>query len=105
MTHSHKEELRKVLPEKASPREIQIAPNPQFERGRNQAIDECLSALEDKVILKSELLSVNDLEEIIREFANKESAKEEKQTEWRGTWIVKMLLLSDVAQAIHDRLV
>jgi len=69
--NSRREELRKILPKK-KPQTNDSWRWGNYKRlqGYNRAIDDCLSAFEDKVILRNELLSMKEIEEIIRSFKN-----------------------------------
>lgn len=54
-----RKELKKVLPKKeGTPEEISHLGygNQRFMTGYNQAIDDCLSAIEDKVVLRDEII-------------------------------------------------
>ena len=58
MTHSRREELRKILPKKKIIHRADWEKEPKFNANRsgyNKAIDDCLQALEDKVVLRSEI--------------------------------------------------
>ena len=87
--NSHREELSRILPKK-----VIIAITPAWEK-YNQAIDDCLSTLENKVILRNELLSMKEIEEIIRSFKNDMID--------HSRYSITDLDTLKLAQQIHDR--
>ena len=77
MTNDKRKELERIIPKKKEGYEIcskitntmyKSFENKGYMNGYNQAIDDCLSALEDKVILKSELLSVKEITKILDKY-------------------------------------
>ena len=91
--NSRREELSRILPKK-----VIIAITPAWEK-YNQAIDDCLSTLENKVILRSELLSVEKIENLIWDSlgTDEESERNYQLNTLFGDKI------KPLAQQIHDR--
>ena len=112
MTHSRREELRKILPKKKIIHRADWEKEPKFNANRsgyNKAIDDCLSTLENKVILRSELLSVEEIEEIIEDklknithFSFIDFKGREIDCARKGG-IERERFVYDLAQQIHDR--
>jgi len=88
--NSRREELKKMLPKKVGTEERRCY-NYDYGLGYNQAIDDCLEALEDKVILKSELLSVEEIRKIIEIYMIENNC------------CIDQEYIIEITQQIHDR--
>ena len=89
MTHSRREELRKV---------IQTEYDRQARFGMSPSFEDLAIVLEDKVILKSELLSVEEIKKVIVKYIENKSPEPPPKgvTEFEYYY-------SGLAQQIHDR--